>query len=144
MYLADRKATALDTCKAFSAPLCYSAALPLVCCCIRLPRQVAIYSSVDYSGQWTESCPVNTTPVISVCWRLMQYDVKISCVRIRTHDLWIRKRVYYPLHYSAPKDNKDLHNKSGRVSVLSTFLCPTVKRVDLGQLEGWACPTWSA
>jgi len=31
----------------------------------------------------------------------MRYDEKISGARIRTHDLWIRKRVYYPLHHSA-------------------------------------------
>jgi len=32
----------------------------------------------------------------------MHYDVKISGVRIRKHDLWIRKRVCYSLHHSAP------------------------------------------
>jgi len=31
----------------------------------------------------------------------MHHDVKISGARIRTHDLWIRKRVCYPLHHSA-------------------------------------------
>jgi len=31
----------------------------------------------------------------------MHYDVKISGARIQTHDLWIRKRVCYPLHHSA-------------------------------------------
>jgi len=31
----------------------------------------------------------------------MQYDVKISVARIRTHDLWMRKRVCYPLHHRA-------------------------------------------
>jgi len=41
--------------------------------------------------------------VISACWRLMHHDVKISGSRIRTHDLWIRKRVCYPLHHSAPQ-----------------------------------------
>jgi len=39
--------------------------------------------------------------VISACWRLMHYDVKISGARIRTHDLWIRKRVCP--QYSWPK-----------------------------------------
>jgi len=29
--------------------------------------------------------------------------VKISGARIRTHDLWIRKRVCYPLHHDAPQ-----------------------------------------
>jgi len=43
---------------------------------------------------------VSTSPVISACWRLMHYDVKISGARIRTHDLWIWKRVCYPLHHS--------------------------------------------
>jgi len=32
----------------------------------------------------------------------MHHDVKISGARIRTHDLWIRKRVCYPLHHGAP------------------------------------------
>jgi len=36
----------------------------------------------------------------SVCWRLMHYDVKISGARIRTHELWIRKRMCYPRHHS--------------------------------------------
>jgi len=31
----------------------------------------------------------------------MHYDEKISGARIRTHDLWIRKRVCYPLRHSA-------------------------------------------
>jgi len=31
----------------------------------------------------------------------MHYDVKVSGARIRTHDLWIRKRVCYALHHSA-------------------------------------------
>jgi len=36
--------------------------------------------------------------VILACWRLMQYDVKISGARIRTHDIWIRNRVCYLLY----------------------------------------------
>ena len=32
----------------------------------------------------------------------MHYNVKNSGVRDRTHDLWIRKRVCYPLHHSDP------------------------------------------
>jgi len=43
-------------------------------------------------------------PVISACWRLMHFDVKISGARIRTHDLWIRKRMCYPLHHSASRE----------------------------------------
>jgi len=31
------------------------------------------------------------------------HDVKISGARIRTHDLWIRKRVCYQLHHSVPR-----------------------------------------
>jgi len=30
----------------------------------------------------------------------MHHDVKISGARIRTNDLWIRKRVCYPLHHA--------------------------------------------
>jgi len=33
---------------------------------------------------------------------LMHYDVKISGSRIRIQDLWIRKRLCYPIHHSAP------------------------------------------
>jgi len=33
----------------------------------------------------------------------MHHDMKISGSRIRTHDRWIRKRVCYPLHHSAPR-----------------------------------------
>jgi len=77
-----------------------SPAPPLVrCYSIRLPRRVA--SWVNHSRQRTESCPVSTTPVISAYWRLMFYDVKMSGVRIRTHDLWIWKRVCLPLHHNA-------------------------------------------
>jgi len=35
----------------------------------------------------------------------MHYDEKINGTRIRTHDLWIRKRVCYPLHHSASQFN---------------------------------------
>jgi len=51
-----------------------------------------------------KSRPVSTTPVIPACWRLIQYDVKISGARNRTCDLWIRKRVcyIYQLNHSAP------------------------------------------
>jgi len=51
---------------------------------------------------------MNTSPVISACWRLMHHDVKISGAQIRTHDLWIRKWVCYPLHHSAPLRLEDL------------------------------------
>jgi len=39
------------------------------------------YSLVDYSRKQTESCSnwvVGTTPMISACWRLMQWDLKNS------------------------------------------------------------------
>jgi len=43
----------------------------------------------------------------------MNYDVKISGARIRTHDLWIRKRVCN-LHYSIPKsETGERRAKSG-------------------------------
>jgi len=47
------------------------------------------------------NCPVSTTSVISACGRLMHYVVNISGALIRTHDLWIRKRVCYQRHHSA-------------------------------------------
>jgi len=47
--------------------------------------------------------PVSTSPVISACWMQMHHDVKLSGARIRTHDLWIRKRVCHPLHHGAPQ-----------------------------------------
>jgi len=46
--------------------------------------------------------PVSTSTVISACWKLMQHVLKICGARIRTHDLWTRKRVCCPLHHSAP------------------------------------------
>jgi len=53
--------------------------------------------------QQTDSCRVGTIPVISASWGWMHYDVTYIGARIRTHDLWIRKRVCYPLHQSAPR-----------------------------------------
>jgi len=98
IYIMDRKATTCVKAKLFLLGFVNPAALPLVrCYAIRLPRRVAGW--VNYSMQRTESCPASTTSVISVCWRLMHYDVKISGVRIRTHNLWIRKRACYPLHH---------------------------------------------
>jgi len=47
---------------------------------------------------------VSTSSVISACWRLIHYDVKTSGGWIRTHDLWIRKQLCYPLHHSAPQN----------------------------------------
>jgi len=67
---------------------------------IRLHRRVV--SWVNYSSQRTKSFSEPYTPVISACWRLMGYDVKISGARIWTHDLWIRKRACYPMHYIDP------------------------------------------
>jgi len=78
------------------------AALPLVPCNSTCPpRRVASwenYTAVDELNR-----PVSTSLVISACWRLMHHDVKISGTRLRTHDLWIRKRVCYSLHQSAPQ-----------------------------------------
>jgi len=82
-----------------------AALLPLVrYYSIRLPRRVA-------KAEWTTAVdklirPVSSSPVISACWRLIHYDVKISGPRIRTHDLWIRKRVCYPLHHSASQERE--------------------------------------
>jgi len=39
----------------------------------------------------------------------MHHDVKISGARIRTHDLWIRKRVCYPLHHSPSQNTTAPH-----------------------------------
>jgi len=36
---------------------------------------------------------------------LLHHGVKISGARIRTHDLWIRKRVRFSLHHSVPLGN---------------------------------------
>jgi len=64
----------------------------------RHPRRV---TSGELAGNELNR-PVSTTTVISACWRLVHYDVKISGARIRTHDLWIRKRVCYPLYTTVP------------------------------------------
>jgi len=68
------------------------AALPLVgCYSIRLPRRVASWG--NYTRQSTNWIVQWALPVMSACWRLMHYDVKISSARIR-------ERVCYLLHHS--------------------------------------------
>jgi len=118
--------------KAFSAPLCSPPALPLVrCYSMRLPWRVVRW--VKHSRQWTESCPVGTTSVISACSRLMTYDVKISGAPIRTHDLRIRKQVCYPLHRSAPISSNDfLRSKQSQ----RRFLILTCKQISL-EMDAW-------
>ena len=92
--IADLKASTCSCAWLFLLRCVNPAALPLArCYSIRLPR-------CGLQPVRTESRTVGTTPVISACWRLMHYDVKNSGVRDRTHDLWIRKRAYYPLHHS--------------------------------------------
>jgi len=44
-----------------------------------------------------------------VCYQIMTFQVQLPstssfCARIRTHDLWIRKWVCYPLHHSASQN----------------------------------------
>jgi len=65
---------------------------------------VAIYSWVNYISRRMNR-PVSTSTVISACWRLMQHDVKISGVRIRTHMTYGSESecAIYPLHHSAPQ-----------------------------------------
>jgi len=57
---------------------------------------------VDYSRQRTESFSEHYVIDLSLL-KADAYDVKISGARIRTHDLWIRKRVCYLLHHSGDK-----------------------------------------
>jgi len=72
---------------------------------IHAPLGGLVPSNLLWGGlrsEWTTAVdelnrPVSTSPVISACWRL----IKIRASRIRTHDLWIRERVCYPLHHSA-------------------------------------------
>jgi len=40
---------------------------------------------------------------------LLKADVKTCSARIRSHDLWIRKRMFYPLHHSAPHHVLGVH-----------------------------------
>jgi len=59
-------------------------------------------------AEWTTAVnvlnrPVSTSSLISVCGRLMHFDVKIRDARIRTHDLWIRKQVCYSLGYTTQR-----------------------------------------
>jgi len=35
--------------------------------------------------------------------------VKISSALIQTHDPWVRKRVYYPLHHASPHKKRSDH-----------------------------------
>jgi len=105
--------------KALSATLCFllrsnSAALPPLCCMPPDFLSPRVASWVDYSKQRTESCPVDTTPAILVCWRLMYYDVEnIAVLVIRTQNLWIRHHTPRSLslslslsvgHYASPFD----------------------------------------
>jgi len=91
IYIVDRK-----------DPTCIQAKLVLLGCV-----NPAALPLVEQLAEWTTTVnelnrPVGTSPVISACWRMMYYDVKISGARIRTHDLSIdRKQVCYPLHHSA-------------------------------------------
>jgi len=59
----------------------------------------------------------------------MQHDVKISSVRIRTHDLWIRKRVCYPLRHSAPQPGS-VHVKIFPITQISLpiFTCSSYRQ----------------
>jgi len=128
---ADRKAT---TCigKDFSTPLCKLRSTTTGTLLLDSPStQGNSYNWVDSSRQRTESCPVSTTLVISACWRLIHYDVKISGALIRTHDLWIRKRVCYPLHHSAQRLDcwrADSYNEF--VATQCRYICPMTKRVN--------------
>jgi len=57
----------------------------------------------------------------------MNYDEKISGARIRTHDLWIRKRVCYPLHHSASQTGNTetlcVTSESDDTMTMSRVLC---------------------
>jgi len=53
----------------------------------------------------------------------MHHDVKISGVRIRTHDLWIRRRVCYPLQHSAPPNQVHLGLHLLRDHLYSLWRC---------------------
>jgi len=105
------------------------ATLPLVCCySIRTPRRVA--SWVNYSCRWTESSSEHFASNLS----LLKADAlrsEISSARIRIHDLWIRKRVCYPLHHSAPQNNtitKKFLSRSETTGNLANFnIFPRVK-----------------
>jgi len=52
----------------------------------------------------------------------MHYDVKLSGARIRTHDLWTRKRVCYPLHHSVC-DTCEFDVTTILISLLENFRC---------------------
>jgi len=88
------------------------------------PSSSRVNAAATAPTEWTSTVdklnrPVSTSPVIKACSRLIHYDVKISSARIRTHDLWIRKRVCYPqvlansnhtLHQCIPQiSNHDHH-----------------------------------
>jgi len=57
---------------------------------------------MNYSSRRTETSSEHFASDLILLNADVLYDVKISGARIRTHDLWIRKRVCYPLHYTAP------------------------------------------
>jgi len=94
--------------KSFLLRCVYSAALPLVCYySIRLPLRVA--SWVNYSKQRTESPSERYSCYLSLlkadalwCENKRCSDSNLKAEPLK-YDLWIRKRVCYPLHQSTPQ-----------------------------------------
>jgi len=99
IYVADRKATKPVYRQSF------------FCSAVLTPQHYHWYAVTPFAfpgAEWTTAVdelnrPVSSSSVISACWRLMRYDVKISGAPNRTHDLWTREWVCYPLHHSAPQ-----------------------------------------
>jgi len=64
----------------------------------------------------------------------MHTDEKISGARIRTHDLWIRKRVCYPLHHSAAQY---IEYRVSSIEYRVSNRSPTASRVGLWRTHAW-------
>jgi len=129
IYIADRKTTTCIYAKLF-LPCCVNhAALPLVrCYSICPPRRVA--SWVNYSSRPTESSSEHFASDLS----LLKADApwcESSGARIQTHDLWIRKRLCYPLHHSNPQIQIYLNmpETPGREVTLSNIKSTTVAKI---------------
>jgi len=86
--------------KAFSVPLFWFRSTTTGKLLLDSPSPDGIASWVNYNRQRTKSSSGHYVSDLSFL-KGNAYDMKIRGARIRTHDLWIRKRVCYPLHHSA-------------------------------------------
>jgi len=130
IYIADRRAT--TSCikvKLFLLRCVNPEALPLVrCYSIRLPWRVA--SWVNYSSRLTESSSEHFASVLSLLKADALWCENKRCSDSNPYDIWIRKRVCYPLHHSAScslsQGQLSRHAASIAVNSTSARVCRTL------------------